>query len=78
VGELLGRREEYAALDRLAADVLAGSSRVLVLRGDAGAGKSALLAHLYRRVTGWQVASAIGVESLRPGTYDVPTARTNG
>jgi len=70
VRELLGRREECSALDRLVADVLAGSSRVLVLRGDAGVGKSALLAYLYRRVTneggrggGWKVASAAGVES---------------
>jgi predicted ATPase len=46
VSELLGRRDECAALDRLVADVLAGSSRVLVLRGDAGVGKSALLAYV--------------------------------
>ena len=41
--ELLGRRDEWAAPDRLVADVLASSSRVLVLRGEAGMGKSALL-----------------------------------
>ena len=46
--ELLGRRDEYAALDRLMADVLASSSRVLVLRGDAGVGKSALLGYRSR------------------------------
>jgi len=70
VGELLGRRDECAALDRLVADVLAGSSRVLVLRGDAGVGKSALLGHLKGRIAseaggggGWEVASAVGVES---------------
>jgi hypothetical protein len=63
VAELLGRRNECEALDRLVADVLAGSSRVLVLRGEAGVGKSALLAYLSGRVTGWQVASAVGVES---------------
>ena len=50
-------------LDRLEADVLAGSSRVLVLRGEAGVGKSALLAYLSGRVAGWRVASAVGVES---------------
>src|SRR5829696_3666978 len=33
---LLGRRAECAALDRLLADVLAGRTRVAVLRGEAG------------------------------------------
>ena len=61
--DLLGRRDECAALDRLVADVLAGSSRVLVLRGEAGVGKSALLGYLSGQVTGWQVVSAVGVES---------------
>jgi DNA-binding CsgD family transcriptional regulator len=63
VRELLGRRGECDALDRLVADVLAGASRVLVLRGDAGVGKSALLRHLSDQVAGWRVASAVGVES---------------
>src|SRR5215469_5590363 len=63
VGELLGRHDECAALDQLAADVLAGSSRVLVLRGEAGVGKSALLGHLSDRIGGWRVTRAVGVES---------------
>jgi DNA-binding CsgD family transcriptional regulator len=70
VAELIGRRDECAALDRLVADVLAGASRVLVLRGEAGVGKSALLGYLSDRVAGesgmaggWRVASAVGVES---------------
>ena len=70
MAELLGRRDECEALDRLVADVLASSSRVLVLRGEAGVGKSALLAYLSGRVTSeagrggeWEVASAAGVES---------------
>jgi DNA-binding CsgD family transcriptional regulator len=62
-GTLLGRRRERAALDRLVADVTAGASRVLVLRGDAGVGKSALLDHLSEQVAGWRVVSAVGVES---------------
>jgi DNA-binding CsgD family transcriptional regulator len=70
VAELVGRRDECDALDRLVADVLAGASRVLVLRGDAGAGKSALLGYLSDRLSGkagrgdgWRVVSAVGMES---------------
>jgi DNA-binding CsgD family transcriptional regulator len=60
---LLGRRAECEALDRLVADALAGRSRVVVLRGEAGVGKSALLHYLSAQVTGWRVARAVGVES---------------
>ena len=60
---LLGRRAECEALDRLLADALAGRSRVTVLRGEAGVGKSALLAYLSDRAAGWHVATAVGVES---------------
>ena len=45
------------------ADAVAGRSRVTVLRGEAGVGKSALLGYLSGRVTGWHVARAVGVES---------------
>jgi DNA-binding CsgD family transcriptional regulator len=40
---LYGRREECAVLDRMIADVRAGHSRALVLRGESGVGKTALL-----------------------------------
>ena len=50
-------------LDRLLADALGGRSRVTVLRGEAGVGKSALLGYLSGRVAGWHVARAAGVES---------------
>jgi hypothetical protein len=60
---LLGRRGECEALDRVLADALAGRSRVLVLRGDAGAGKSALLGYVAERAAGCHVAAAAGVES---------------
>jgi hypothetical protein len=60
---LVDRRSECAALDQLIDDVLAGRSRVTVLRGEAGVGKSALLGYLSDRVTGWQIARAAGVES---------------
>jgi DNA-binding CsgD family transcriptional regulator len=61
--KLLGRRAECQALDQILTDALAGTSRVTVLRGEAGVGKSALLARLADRVGGWYVARADGVES---------------
>jgi DNA-binding CsgD family transcriptional regulator len=60
---LLGRRAECEALDGVLADALAGRSRVVVIRGEAGAGKSALLDYVSGRVEGWRVATAGGVES---------------
>jgi DNA-binding CsgD family transcriptional regulator len=60
---LLGRRSECEALDRLLIDVESGTSRVTVLRGDPGVGKSELLGYLSHRVAGWRVATAVGVES---------------
>jgi DNA-binding CsgD family transcriptional regulator len=60
---LRGRREECATLDRLVEDVRAGQSRVLVLRGEAGAGKTALLEYLQGRASGCRIARAAGVES---------------
>jgi DNA-binding CsgD family transcriptional regulator len=59
---LLSRRSECAALDQLVASVLAGPSQVLVLRGEAGIGKSALLEYLVRHASGCGIARAVGVE----------------
>ena len=52
-----------AVLDGLVTDVDAGTSRALVLRGAAGAGKTALLDHLVARTAGWRVVTAAGVAS---------------
>ena len=60
---LLGRRGECAALDQLVASVRAGPSRALVLRGDPGVGKSALLEYLLQHASGCAIARAAGVES---------------
>ena len=60
---LLGRRIECAALDQLVASVRAGPSRALVLRGDAGIGKTALLEYLAQHSSGCGIARAAGVES---------------
>ncbi|MDA0185768.1 AAA family ATPase, partial [Solirubrobacter phytolaccae] len=60
---LLDRRREREALDQLAASVRAGQSRVLVLSGEAGVGKTALLDYLATNVDGCRIARAAGVES---------------
>jgi hypothetical protein len=60
---LRGRRRECEALDRLVTDARTGRSRVLVLRGEAGVGKTALLEHLVERASRFRVARAAGVES---------------
>jgi DNA-binding CsgD family transcriptional regulator len=61
--KLLGRRSECETLDRLVTDVVSGRSRAIVLRGDAGVGKTAVLRYLSDRVASWHVATAVGVES---------------
>jgi hypothetical protein len=60
---LRGRHDECAALDRLVEDVRAGQSRALVLRGEAGVGKTALLEYLQGRASGCRIARAAGIES---------------
>ena len=60
---LLGRAEECAALDDLIGDVRRGESRSLVLRGEAGIGKTALLSYLIESASGVTVHRAAGVES---------------
>jgi len=60
---LRGRGQQCRALDGLLADVRAGRSRVLVLRGEPGIGKSVLLGYVAQRAPDFQVARAEGVES---------------
>ncbi|WP_238008643.1 LuxR family transcriptional regulator [Dactylosporangium sp. AC04546] len=59
---LRGRQAECDQLERLLKDVRAGQSRVLVLRGEAGIGKSALLGRLVELATGCTVVRTTGVE----------------
>ena len=66
---LLGRTTECATLDRLVPDVVAGASRVIVLRGEAGVGKTALLEYLADRVANWRLTRAVGVESEMEFAY---------
>ena len=60
---LLGRHRECAVLDTGLATVRKGQSWALVLRGEAGVGKTALLNYLVQRSTGCQVIRAAGVQS---------------
>src|ERR1700759_379805 len=60
---LLGRDRECALLDGLVADVQRSQSRPLVLRGEAGIGKTALLESLTRSASGLMVVRAAGTES---------------
>jgi hypothetical protein len=60
---LLGRHRECAALDTGLVAVRKGQSWALVLRGEAGVGKTALLNYLVQQATGCQVIRAAGVQS---------------
>ncbi len=60
---LLGRADECALLDGLIGDIRRGESRSLVLRGDAGVGKTALLTYLVESASDVTVDRAVGVES---------------
>src|SRR5258708_6897609 len=61
--QLLGRHAECDVLDRFLGAVRAGESRALVVRGEPGAGKAALLKYLAGRASGCRVAAAAGVQS---------------
>ncbi len=60
---LLGRASECETLDRLLRSVRSGESRVLVLRGEAGIGKTALLECVVERASGCRIVRAAGVQS---------------
>ena len=60
---LWGRREQCGVLDGLLADVRAGRSRALVVRGEPGIGKTALLGYAADTAQDFRVAHAEGVES---------------
>ena len=60
---LRGRRSECAALNRLLEGVRAGHSGVLVVRGEAGVGKTALLEYAIESAPDLRVVRTLGVES---------------
>ncbi len=60
---LRGRRSESRTLDRLLNDARKGRSGVMVVRGEAGVGKTALLDYLIERADGFRIVHAVGIES---------------
>ncbi|HEX3306884.1 MAG TPA: AAA family ATPase, partial [Streptosporangiaceae bacterium] len=60
---LTDRHRERGLLDRLVDAVRAGESKVLVLRGEPGVGKTVLLDYLIRRARGCHLLRAAGVQS---------------
>src|ERR687887_2612628 len=60
---LRGRADECALLDRLVDAVRRGEGRSLVVRGEAGIGKTALLEYVVRSASDLTVLRAVGVES---------------
>jgi DNA-binding CsgD family transcriptional regulator len=68
-GELRDRRRECEVLDRFLDATRAGESRALVVRGEPGVGKSALLEYLVEHASGCRVARAAGVESEMELTF---------
>ena len=59
---LIGRETETAGLGQLLEAARSGTSGALVLRGEAGIGKTALLEHAAATATGFQVLRATGIE----------------
>jgi DNA-binding CsgD family transcriptional regulator len=60
---LLDRHAERTLLDDAIAAIQQGRSRVLLLRGEAGVGKTALLEYLIGSASGLRVLRTVGVES---------------
>src|SRR3978361_42583 len=58
-----GRKRERHQLDRLLDGVRGGDSAVLVIRGEPGIGKTALLHYCLRQAAGFRTPRLTGVES---------------
>ena len=66
---LVGREHECARLDELLREARNGHSRALVLRGEPGIGKTALLEYAIDRAEGFRVLRAVGIESESQLTF---------
>ena len=60
---LYGRRIEAAAVERLIAGARSSQSGALVVRGEPGVGKSALLVHAEEQATDMRVLRSVGIEA---------------
>lgn len=68
-GPLVGRAPERGVLDQFLAVLRSGKSQALVVQGDPGIGKTALLEDLVRRASGCRVVSISGVQSEMQLTF---------
>src|ERR1700757_5085375 len=57
-----GRSRERAVLDRLLDDARGSRSTALVIRGEVGVGKTALMRYAARQASGFRLAEVAGVE----------------
>jgi len=60
---LVDRMAERTVIDRLLSTVRGGESQILVMHGDAGVGKTALLHYLTAQTTGFRIVRAAGIQS---------------
>lgn len=60
---LRGRASECETLREIVSAAQSGSSQVLVLRGEAGVGKTALLGHVVELAAGFRCVEVAGVQS---------------
>ena len=60
---LLGRHSERQVFDQLLGTVRGGQSAVLVVRGEPGVGKTALLGYAVEAARGFRIVRTVGVES---------------
>ncbi|SDH47207.1 regulatory protein, luxR family [Lentzea fradiae] len=60
---LHGRGKETSVIDRLLADCRTGRSGCLLVTGEAGIGKTALLEHAASAAGGWRIMRSTGIES---------------
>src|SRR3954468_22105421 len=60
---MLDRQDECRALDELLEVARSGRSAAVVLRGEVGIGKTALLQYLLEHSTGCRTVRAVGVQS---------------
>ena len=61
--ELIGRESELRQLDELLGGARDGNGSILVIRGEAGVGKSALLKYCAEHASHFDIRRAVGVES---------------